>query len=206
MRTDDDLLRAYGERKDRTALDELFRRHDEVVYRAARRILRNDADARDAVQAAFLNAIEKLDTLKESARFPAWLRRIAVNVALEMKRARARRTPPAGAVFDPPPDARWSREDFELLRRALDDLPDDYRQPILLHYAEGLTYEAISEILACPKGTVGTNIHRGMARLRASVSGAVAAAAATMLCLLDRATGPGDTALALTNKTNGLFC
>jgi RNA polymerase sigma-70 factor (ECF subfamily) len=140
--------------------------------------------------------MEKLETLKEPARFPAWLRRIAVNSALEMKRSRARRAPPPGATLNASPDGRWTAEDFELLRKALDDLPDDYRQPILLHYAEGLSYEDIAEILECPKGTVGTHIHRGMARLRASVSGAVAASAATMLCLLDRVSGPGDTALA----------
>src|SRR5574341_707250 len=118
MMTDDDLLRAYSERKDRTALDELFRRHDDIAYRAAQRILRNDADARDAVQAAFLNAIEKRDTLKESARFPGWLRRIAVNAALEMKRSRARRTPPPGAALSAMADGRWTAEDFEMLRKA----------------------------------------------------------------------------------------
>ncbi len=192
MMTDDDLLEAYSARSDRGALDELFRRRRDEVYQAARRILRNDADANDAVQATFVNALEKLGTLRERSRFPAWLRRIAVNVALEMRRSRRR--PELGPARIP--ESPWSREDFEVLRKALDELPDDYRQPILLHYCDGLSYDEIAEVLNCPRGTVGTHIHRGMGRLRASLSGAVATSAAVMLCLLDRAPGGGDTAFA----------
>lgn len=192
MMTDDDLLRAYTERNDKGALDELFGRRRDEVYRAARRILKNDADANDAVQLAFVNALEKLGTLRERARFPAWLRRIAVNAALEMKRSR-RRPPFQPAAL---PESAWSRDDFEVLRKALDGLPEEYRQPILLHYADGLSYEEIAEILDCPRGTVGTHIHRGMERLRASVSGAIARSAAVMICFLDGVPGTGDSAFA----------
>lgn len=192
--TDEELLTGWIARADKGALDELLGRHRDGALRAARGILRNEADAQDAVQGAFVQAIEKLETLREGARFPGWLRRIVVNAALEMRRSRARRLP--GPVLSPSPDERWSTEDFELLRKALDELPDDYRQPILLHYCEGLSYEEVAGLLDCPRGTVGTNIHRGMARLRASVTGAVADSAATMLCLLDRLPGPGDSAFA----------
>jgi RNA polymerase sigma-70 factor (ECF subfamily) len=194
MMTDDELLRSWSERGDRTALDELLGRHRDEGLRAARRILRNEADANDAVQTAFVSAIEKLGTLREGARFPAWLRRIVVNSALEMRRTRSRKPP--GAVLSPSPDERWSTEDFEILRKALDELPDDYRQPIVLHYCDGRSYEEVAEILDCPRGTVGTNIHRGMERLRVSLKGAVADSAATMLCLLDGLPGPGDSAFA----------
>lgn len=192
--TDDELLRSWTERGDRGALDELLARHRDGAFRAARRILRNEADAHDAVQAACVHAIEKLGTLRETGRFAAWLRRIAVNAALEMRRSRGRQIP--GALLAPPPDERWSSEDFEVLRKAVDELPDDYRQPIVLHYCEGLSYEEVAELLDCPRGTVGTHIHRGMARLRASLTGALAESAATMLCLLDGLPGPGDSAYA----------
>ncbi len=191
---DGDLLRAWRERSDRGALDALLGRHREDAYRAARRILRNDADAHDAAQAACVQAIEKLPCLRDSGRFGAWLRRIAVNAALEARRSRARRLPANAAVLTP--DERWSAEDFEILRKAVDGLPDDYRQPIVLHYCEGFSYEEVAEMLDWPRGTVGTNIHRGMARLRASLTGALASSAATMLCLLDRLPGPGDSAFA----------
>ena len=194
MMTDDELLQGWTGRGDRGALDELLARHRDAAFRAARRILRNEADAHDAVQAACVHAIEKLGTLRETGRFAAWLRRIAVNAALEMRRSRGRQIP--GAVLAPAPDERWSGEDFEVLRKAVDELPDDYRQPIVLHYCEGLSYEEVAELLDCPRGTVGTHIHRGMARLRASLTGALAESAATMLCLLDGLPGPGDSAYA----------
>ena len=194
MRTDDELLKDWTGRGDSCALDELLARHREGAFRAARRILRNEADAHDAVQAACVHAIEKLGTLREEGRFGAWMRRIAVNAALEMRRSRARGLP--AAPLSPAPDERWSGEDFEVLRKAVDELPDEYRQPIVLHYCEGLSYDEVAELLDCPRGTVGTHIHRGMARLRASLTGALAHSTATMLCLLDRLPGPGDSAFA----------
>ncbi|HXX92835.1 MAG TPA: RNA polymerase sigma factor [Planctomycetota bacterium] len=172
MKADEDLFQAYGERGDRSALEELFERHRPDVYGAARRILRNEADALDATQRTFLNALQSLPRLKEGSRFPGWLRRIAVNVALEMRRSRlseemrSRKSPapppPAGGGVDP--------ESQAILQRALEDLPEEYRLPILLHHCEGLTYEEIARILGCPRGTVGTNIHRGLERLRRALS------------------------------------
>ena len=61
-------------------------------------------------------------------------------------------------------------ESQAILQRALEDLPEEYRLPILLHHCEGLTYEEIARILGCPRGTVGTNIHRGLERLRRALS------------------------------------
>jgi RNA polymerase sigma-70 factor (ECF subfamily) len=172
MNADEELFQGYAERGDRAALDALFERHRDEIYGAARRILKNEADALDATQATFLNALRSLPRLKEGARFPGWLRRIAVNVALEMRRSRlseesrsrktGARTPPAGGGVDP--------ESQAILSRALEDLPEEYRLPIVLHHCEGMTYEEIARILDCPRGTVGTNIHRGLERLRAALA------------------------------------
>src|SRR5258706_7655404 len=142
MKSDEDLFRAG----DRDSLQELFERHKEDVYRTTRRILRNDADALDATQAAFLNALQALPTLKEAAKFPGWLRRIAVNAALGMKRTRGSERGLAGS--SPPAEAApaMSAEDFLVLKRAVNDLPEEYRLPIVLHHGEGLTYEAIARI------------------------------------------------------------
>ena len=95
-----------------------------------------------------------------------------------------------------------SAEDFQVLRRALDDLPDEYRQPILLHHAEGLSYEEVAQILDWPRGTVGTNIHRGLQRLRSALAGSFASSDRILIALLEQAppsappAGP-DSALAL---------
>ena len=171
MSSDEELFQAYGERGDRGALDALFERHRDGVYVGARRILRNEADALDATQATFLNALRALPRLKEGARFPGWLRRIAVNVALEMRRSRRSeefRSKKAGGPV--PPGGGVDAESQAILRRALEELPDDYRLPIVLHHCEGLTYEEIARLLECPRGTVGTNIHRGLERLREALA------------------------------------
>jgi RNA polymerase sigma-70 factor (ECF subfamily) len=199
MNADEELFQAYDERGDRTALDALFERHRDDVYFAARRILKNEADALDATQATFLSALRSLPRLKDGARFPGWLRRIAVNVALEMRRSRltevsrskknGTRTPPVGGGVDP--------ESQAILRRALEDLPEEYRLPIVLHHCEGLAYEEIARILDCPRGTVGTNIHRGLERLRAALAPRLEISDRAIAALLGRPPADSDSAFAL---------
>ena len=178
-------------------VQDLFERHREDVYRTTRRILRNDADAMDATQATFLNALQALPTLREAAKFPGWLRRIAVNVALGMRRTRvseraAGDSPPA---FQPPP--ALSADDYQVLKRAVNELPEEYRLPIVLHHSEGLSYEEISRIMECPRGTVGTNIHRGLERLRLALAGSFSASDEVLIALLEGAPPmPPDSAYA----------
>jgi len=180
-------------------VQELFERHREDVYRTTRRILRNDADALDATQATFLNALQALPSLKEADKFPGWLRRIAVNVALGMRRTRVAERAYGGSVRSaetPPP---MSAADFEVLKRAVNELPEDYRLPIVLHHSEGLSYDEISRIMECPRGTVGTNIHRGLERLRLSLAGSFAASDEILIALLEGpppAPPPADSAYA----------
>ena len=190
-------------------VQELFERHRDDVYRTAWRILRNDADALDATQAAFLNALQALPTLKEADRFPGWLRRIAVNAALGLKRTRGLDRRRAESAPRTEPEVPMSAEDFQVLKRALDDLPDEYRQPILLHHAEGLSYDEIARILDWPRGTVGTNIHRGLQRLRTALAGCFASSDRILIALLEQPPPPSpsrgpDTALACAapNPTN----
>lgn len=190
MKTDEELFQAYARGGDRDALEELFERRRGEVYTAARRILRNDADAQDATQAAFLRAMRNLHTLKEGARFPAWLRRIGVNEALGMRRSRRVARSHAEALPRPEGSGRVGTDELEVLQRALDRLPEDYRVPILLHHAEGLTYEEIGRLLDWPRGTVGTNIHRGMGRLKASLSTSLAYSPEVLLARLGDAGGP----------------
>lgn len=167
-------------------IQDLFERHRDDVYRTTRRILRNDADALDATQATFLNALQALPSLKEADKFPGWLRRIAVNVALGMRRTRGN-TERAVGGFAPAaePAPAMSAADYEVLKRAVAELPEEYRLPIVLHHSEGLSYEEISRIMECPRGTVGTNIHRGLERLRMALAGSFAASDEILIALLE---------------------
>ena len=166
-------------------VQDLFERHREDVYRTTRRILRNDADALDATQATFLNALQALPNLKEAEKFPGWLRRIAVNVALGMRRSRASERAFGDSVRSAEPPPALSADDYQVLKRAVDELPEDYRLPIVLHHSEGLSYEEISRIMDCPRGTVGTNIHRGLERLRLAIAGSFAATDEVLVALLE---------------------
>ncbi|MHC4607860.1 MAG: RNA polymerase sigma factor, partial [Planctomycetota bacterium] len=105
-----------------------------------------------------------------------------VNHALEARRSRREADP----VDDRFPERR--REDADMreketqaVQSALDDLPDDYRVPLLLHYYDGLTYEQIAGVLDCPQGTVGTRIHRGLDRLRKVLGPAAAGTSAAVM-------------------------
>ena len=169
----------------RDELQVLFERHKDDVYRTTRRILRNDADALDATQAAFLNALQALPTLKETAKFPGWLRRIAVNVALGMKRSRGTRLDDVDSVQAAEAEAAMSAEDFQVLKRAVAELPEEYRLPIVLHHAEGFSYDEIARMLEWPRGTVGTNIHRGLERLRTALAGSFANSDKILIALLE---------------------
>jgi RNA polymerase sigma-70 factor (ECF subfamily) len=207
MKSDEELFRAYSAESDRDALQELFERHKDDVYRTTRRILRNDADALDATQSTFLNALQALPSLKEADRFPGWLRRIAVNAALGMKRSRGSERAHAGSSARPEMETPMSAEDFQVLKRALDELPEEYRLPIVLHHSEGLSYEEIARMLEWPRGTVGTNIHRGMERLRISLAGSFASSDRVLIALLEGTPPPEskqgpDTALALGPSTS----
>jgi RNA polymerase sigma-70 factor (ECF subfamily) len=207
MKSDEELFRAHSESSDRDALQELFERHQDDVYRTTRRILRNDADALDATQATFLSALQALPTLKEAERFPGWLRRIAVNSALGMKRSRGSERARAGSIPKPGMEVPMSAEDFQVVQRALDELPEEYRLPIVLHHREGFSYEEIAGMLEWPRGTVGTNIHRGMERLRVSLAGSFASSDRLLIALLEGGPprespqGP-DSALALGPSTS----
>ncbi|MBI2933425.1 MAG: sigma-70 family RNA polymerase sigma factor [Planctomycetes bacterium] len=181
MRTDLELFEAYRGHGDRQALDELFRRHVDAVYRTTRRILGNNADAEDATQAAFMNVIRHAATLKEGASFAGWLYRIAVNAALKARARRAQERPVAGLEAVVGSNARREGDMRQVLEKAIEGLPEEYRHPIQLHYFEGLTCDEIAEALECPRGTVGTRLNRGMDRLRAALAGSGLALTAAAL-------------------------
>jgi RNA polymerase sigma-70 factor (ECF subfamily) len=174
MESDAALIERFLAADDRQALDGLFRRHVNGAYRIARRILRNDAEAEDVVQSAFLAALTGLKSLRTGERFVCWLYGITSRLARKALRSagaesRRRALAPARPATE---EQEQRMDDLEAVFRAVDVLPEQYRLPILLHYCDGLPYEDIGAALEVPTGTVGANIHRGMERLRETLSGA----------------------------------
>jgi RNA polymerase sigma-70 factor (ECF subfamily) len=146
---------------------------------------RNDADALDLTQSAFLRALEALHTFKEKASFYTWIFRIAVNLTISQGRRRkhaprisldraAGEDTPAVQLPGNEPAAANGAEQGELRERladALDRLDADFRIAVVLKDIEELDYATIAEILDVPVGTVKSRIHRGRMMLRELLEG-----------------------------------
>lgn len=185
MGSDAELIESYRSRGDRDALDTLFRRHVHRVYRLTLRVLKNEAAAEDATQSAFVAALQGLGALRDRERFAPWLCGIAFRIAQKSHRSarlESRGRVAAGQIAaQAGSESSMANPDLERALKAVNDLPEDYRLPILLHHCDGLSYEEIAAALEMPQGTVGTNIHRGLDQIRVSLSGIASAAALAVL-------------------------
>jgi RNA polymerase sigma-70 factor (ECF subfamily) len=175
--TDADLV-ARVRCGDAAALDVLFRRHRAVAYRVAHRLLGNEADALDAVQDGFVNAITHLDRFRGTSSFKTWLLRVVSNAALDLGRSRRRRddryaapaTDPFPGLSDDrlaPPDHGLERADLRhLLVQALAALPEPQRRTFVLHADGGLSYQEVADALGIAIGTVMSRLFYARQRLK----------------------------------------
>lgn len=178
-----------------TALFErIMRRHNQRVFRAARAILRDDAEAEDVMQETYTRAFAHLGQFRGEAQLGTWLVRIAVHEAFARVRRRRRLAPlppaddmealpmPDRAVpVDPEREAN-NAELRRLLERAIDDLPETYRTVFVLREVEGLSTATTAECLGVSEEVVKTRLLRARARLRDGLyerAGAVASGAFT---------------------------
>ena len=154
------------------ALEALMRRHNRLLYRTARAILRDDAEAEDAVQEAYLRAYRALDTFRGESKFSTWLVRIAANEALMRRRARPR-TAHVVPLEAADLQAREERGDHmlrRLLEKRIDALPDDYRAVFMLRAVEELSVEETALALGIPEATVRSRLFRARGLLRESLA------------------------------------
>jgi len=160
------------------AFETLMRRHNQRLYRTARAILRNDAEAEDVMQQAYVNAYAHLRQFDGRARFATWLIRIAVYESLSRLRQRGRDAgldpegpsplqvvSPAGSTQDPERLA-FSSELGVLLESAIDRLPDGAREVFVLRQVEGLSTEEVADALDVSPDVVKTRLSRARAALR----------------------------------------
>src|SRR5687767_12532312 len=171
--------------KGQTALFEvLMRRYNERVYRAVRAILRDEAEAEDVMQQAYLNAYAHLRQFDGRAKFSTWLTRIAINEALARVRRRRSYEPfdeetsqvdrdafgPGGRVLaDParnPERAAVTKELRDLLEWAIDGLPDGAREVFVLREVEGLSTAEAAAALDVSEDVVKTRLSRARSALR----------------------------------------
>lgn len=157
---------------DAAAFETLVRRHMDTAYAVAFSALGEPADAEDAVQDAFITALERLEECRNPDRFGAWLVTIARNRAHSLRRRkRVRAATPLDDVpvgdrrADPMGDAERA-ELRERLKVALDTLSDVQREVLLLHDLEGWRHREIGEHLGLPEGTVRSHLFHARRALR----------------------------------------
>lgn len=180
--SDEELVRSISS-GDRAAFVVLMRRYDQLLYRTSRSILKNDAEAEDAVQEGYLLAYRGIARFRKEAKLSTWLVRIVANEAM----GRLRKTRRAGVLqldnialqkmqeanMEGPerPDESLSRADTRRLIEAnIDALPDAYRVVFVLRAVQELSVEETSEALGIPKATVRSRFSRARSLLREALS------------------------------------
>jgi len=171
------------------AFDALVRRHQGRVYRLARRLTGNAADAEEALQDTFLRVLRRLSGFRGQSLFSTWLYRVATNSALMVCRSRRRRRTEPLDAYLPRFDGRGRHRHGadhgragraeELLDRrrlaaaalrALQRLPAPYRTPFVLRDLEELPTAEVAAVLGLTEATVRQRVHRARLQLRGYLS------------------------------------
>jgi len=172
----DRLLVERTQRGDLRAFDLLVLKYQSRVMHVVMRFVRDADEAEDVAQEAFIKAYSAINNFRGDSAFYTWLFRIATNAAKNHLVARGRRTPVLdvdiddallhdenqGLVEDESPQAALETQELEaVIKRAVQDLPDELQTALCLREFDGLSYEDIAVIMNCPIGTVRSRIFRG---------------------------------------------
>lgn len=168
--------------RDDTAFRIIMERHNRRLYRIARGILRNDTEAEDVVQEAYVSAFTHLDGFRGDSSLATWLARITMNEALgRLRRERlavdldtfeAQRTEaqiiqfPQTVTSDDPERTMAQREILQLVERATDNLPEIFRIVFITRVIEGMSIEETADLLGLRPETVKTRLHRARRLVR----------------------------------------
>jgi RNA polymerase sigma-70 factor (ECF subfamily) len=170
---DDDLdLINRTEAGDREAFNELVRKHQKPLYSMLYRMVGNHEDASDLLQKAFVKAFTGLRSFERRASFKTWLYQIAINLAKNVYRDRARFTqvPIDEVIIKRYPrtlDVLIQNESRLLLRKTVERLPEKQRLTLLFRIQEGRKFDEIAEIMKCSIGTAKANYHHAVQKLKA---------------------------------------
>ena len=154
---------------DSAAFDSLAAAHDDSCYALAYRILRDPHRAQDATQQALLGAWRDLPTLRDTARFDAWLRRLVVNACYMEARGERRwlsRLTVIARDQHVTGDIARSVVDRDQLERSFRELSPEHRAVVVLHHHIGLPLTEIADTLGIPVGTARSRLHYAIRQLR----------------------------------------
>jgi RNA polymerase sigma-70 factor, ECF subfamily len=187
---DESVLVTRLRQGDPIAAELVMRRHNRALWRIARGILRDDADAEDVVQETYLRAFTRIGEFRGEANLGTWLGRIAVNEALRRLERRHAISSFLTARDDgdalcqvPDPDPAQTpehvvarREIRRMVEHAVDRLPAPFRMVFILRTIEQLSIQETAETLGIPAATVKTRLHRAVHLLRQTLGEELAAA------------------------------
>jgi RNA polymerase sigma-70 factor (ECF subfamily) len=183
LSSDASLVRAL-QSGEAAAYETMVRSYGPRMLATAKRLLRGEEDARDAVQEAFVQAFRNIGSFEGRSSLGTWLHRIAVNAALMKMRARRRK--PEGSIDELLPafdtdgcriEPLWQLDESvesmvqrdqvrDLVRQSIDALPDDYRAIVILRDIEGHDTATVAEMLDISREAVKTRLHRARAALK----------------------------------------
>ena len=165
---------------DTDAFDQLVRSFEKKVYNTALRYCKNPDDAFDISQDVFLRVYRYISDFKGDSSLSTWIYRITVNLCTDyVRKDKTNKTVPLYSSNDeeeyelqlpddsPSPEELYeTKEKIDLLRKAIDNLPDDHREIIVLRDINGLQYEEIARVLEINVGTVKSRISRARDKLK----------------------------------------
>ncbi len=177
IQDDDRLLLERMREGDREAFSELVVRHQRQVFYLVWRYVKNDADAKDVVQAAFVKAWQNAEAFRGDSSFRTWLYRIAVNLALNHVRdsgkwKTAELTEEHASHEVPGMQRLVEAEAAQQLRKAVETLPPKQRLVVELRVHEGLSFREVAEIADCSEDAAKANFHHAIKRLRSELGNA----------------------------------
>jgi RNA polymerase sigma-70 factor (ECF subfamily) len=161
------------------AFEELILSYEKKAYNIAYKVLRDEQDALDASQEAFIKLYKNISKFQFQSSFSTWLYRIVMNTALDFKKKKKPQIVSLNETYEDgneklelidknltPEKALENKLSREFIKKGIDSLDDDHRTVILLRDVEGFSYDEIAEITSSNKGTVKSRINRGRKKLK----------------------------------------
>lgn len=170
---------------DQRAFEEIVEKYQSRCYRLAKNLTKNDSDAEEVLQEVFYTVFKKIDQFREKSAFSSWLYRITVNASFMKLRSKKSdrtvsiediptletgRSTPVLDWSSRPDEELYSTEVRELLTKAINKLPEEYRSVLVFRDVEGLTNDEVAEALNLTIPAVKSRLHRARLFLRKSLA------------------------------------
>ena len=157
---------------DEDAFSEIVTRYKRLIYTVVYRMIRDQEEANDISQEAFIKIYRSLDRYDAQYKFSTWAVKIATNLCLDVLRKKKLNTVSVDEMVhmhghdDTPESAYLKIEKKQLIKQAIDSLPEKYKVPIVLFHEQGLSYNEICKVLDEPLSIVKNRLHRARHMLR----------------------------------------